>query len=75
LEGPCVTGLAGVKGLREIKVNTFEPLLKTLTLPQSLIWREFQADKVKLCGIHGESLRETRVMGFGELGEGLRDGT
>ena len=68
-------GLAGLKGLRVIKVNTFEPLLKPLTLQQTLIWRGFQPGKVKLCGSLGEGLRETRVMGFGELGEQVRDGT
>jgi hypothetical protein len=67
-------GLAGLEGLRVIKVNTFEPLLKTLTPRQTLIWRGFQAIKVKLCGRLGEDLRETRVMGFGGLGERVRDG-
>jgi hypothetical protein len=68
-------GARGVKSLRVIKVNTFEPLLKTLTTRQTLIWRGFQPSKVKLCRRVGEDLRETRVMGFGELGERVRDGT
>jgi hypothetical protein len=63
------------ESLRVIKVNTFEPLLKTLTTRQILGWRGFRSCKVKLCGRLGESLRETRVMRFGELGEAVRDRT
>lgn len=62
-----------MKFLRVIKVNTFEPLLKTLTPRQSLIWQGFQRSQVKLYGKSGEGLRDSRVMRFRERGEGLRD--
>jgi hypothetical protein len=66
---PICEGSRGCDSLRDIKVNTLEPLLKTLTPAESLIWQGFRVDEVKLYGIPGEQFREGRVMGFGELGE------
>lgn len=62
-----------MKFLRVIKVNTLEPLLKTLTPRQILTRQGFQRSQVKLYGRPGEGLRDGRVMGFRDRGEGLRD--
>ena len=59
--------------LRVIKVNTFEPKLKTLTPRGTLTGYGFRADKVKLYGKHSEDSRETRVKGFGMPGEPRRE--
>ena len=66
-------GRTGWKFLRVIKVNTLEPLLKTLTPRQILTRHGFQRGQVKLYGSPGEGLRDSRVMEFGDRGEGLRD--
>jgi len=66
-------GRAGLKFLRVIKVNTLEPLLKTLTPRQILTRQGFQRGQVKLYGSPGEGLQDSRVMEFGDRGEGLRD--
>ena len=66
-------GRAGWEFLRVIKVNTLEPLLKTLTPRQSLTRQGFAGSQVKLYGRLGEELRDGRVMGFRDRGEDLRD--
>jgi hypothetical protein len=68
----CFTGL-GRFSLRVIEVNTLEPRLKTLTPRQNLTRTGFQTGQVKVCGRGGEYLRDAAVMGFGEVGEGVRD--
>jgi hypothetical protein len=69
----CPKDSRGCEILRVIKVNTLEPLLKTLTPQQSLTRQGFQRSQVKFYGSLGEQLQDDQVMGFGDGGEGLRD--
>jgi hypothetical protein len=65
--------LAGLL-LRVIEVNTLEPLLKTLT-PRQILYRQgFAGGQVKLYGRGGEAMQDAGVMGFGDVGEVVRDG-
>ena len=64
--------LAGLL-LRVIEVNTLEPMLKTLTPRQILSRYGFAGSEVKLCGRGGEAMQDAGVMGFGDVGEVVRD--
>jgi len=64
--------LAGLV-LRVIEVNTLEPMLKTLTPRQTLYWQGFAGSQVKLYRRGGEPMQDPGVMGFGELGEWVRE--
>jgi len=68
----CFRELAGLS-LRVIEVNTFEPLLKTLTPRQTLYWKGFAGSQVKLYRRGGEPMQDPGVMGFGDLGELVRE--
>lgn len=59
--------------LRVLEVNTLEPLLKQLTPLQTLVEQGSPAVSVSVCGIHGESLRVSWVVGFGRLSEEKQD--
>jgi hypothetical protein len=68
----CSWELAGLL-LRVIEVNTLEPMLKTLTPRQILSRYGFAGSEVKLCGRGGEAMQDAGVMGFGDVGEVVRD--
>jgi len=59
--------------LRDIKVNTLEPYLKTLTTRLTLIQQGFAGLNVSFCRGNRETLRERCVMRFGGDRELLRD--
>jgi hypothetical protein len=63
----------GVDVLESNKSKHLDTLLKTLTPRQTLTWRGFQRDQVKLCGRSGEDLRDGGETGFGDAGETVQE--